>query len=122
MKALPTREQKKIRKKFIDLYEYSPLYVITDDGKLIIAHAGIRKDYIGKSNKKVKTFVLYGDITGAKHPDGSPIRRDWAQDYDGEAMDYLRSYTSKRTASSSSYVQHRYGLCVWRKTNSVSLS
>ncbi len=82
--ALPTREQKKIRKKFIDLYEYSPLYVITDDENLIIAHAGIRKDYIGKSNKKVKTFVLYGDITGAKHPDGSPIRRDWAQYYDGK--------------------------------------
>lgn len=82
--ALPTREQKIIRKKFIDLYEHSPLYVIADQGKLIIAHAGIRKDYIGKSNKKVKTFVLYGDITGAKHPDGSPLRRDWAQYYDGE--------------------------------------
>ena len=68
----------------MDLYEYSPLYVITDDEKLIIAHAGIRKDYIGKSNKKVKTFVLYGDITGAKHPDGSPIRRDWAEYYDGK--------------------------------------
>ena len=82
--TLPTREQKKIRKKFMDLYEYSPLYVITDDENLIIAHAGIRKDYIGKSSKKVKTFVLYGDIKGAKHPDGSPIRRDWAQYYDGK--------------------------------------
>lgn len=84
-KALPAREQKKIRKKFIDLYEHSPLYHITDHGKLIIAHAGIREENIGQSNKKVKTFVLYGDITGAKHSDGSPIRRDWAQQYDGEA-------------------------------------
>ena len=28
--ALPTREQKIISKKFIDLYEKSPLYVMTD--------------------------------------------------------------------------------------------
>lgn len=83
-KALPTREQKKVRKKFMDLYEQSPLYQITDEGKLIIAHAGIRKDDIGKRNGKVKTFVLYGDINGSKYPDGSPVRRDWAKHYDGE--------------------------------------
>ena len=83
-KALPTREQKIIRQKFIDLYEQSPLYHIADHGQLIIAHAGIRKDYIGKTTGKVKTFVLYGDITGEKHPDGSPVRRDWAKHYDGE--------------------------------------
>jgi len=28
--------------------------------------------------------VLYGDITGEKHPDGSPVRRDWAQYYKGK--------------------------------------
>jgi protein phosphatase len=84
--ALPAREQKKIRKKFIDLYEQSPLYHIADNGRLIIAHAGIRNDYIGKNNDKIKTFVLYGAITGAKHPDGTPVRLDWAQDYTGEPL------------------------------------
>lgn len=84
LEALPTRAQKKIRKKFMDLYEQSPLYQIADNGRLIVAHAGIREDYIGKNNGKVKTFVLYGDITGAKHPDGSPVRLDWAQGYTGE--------------------------------------
>ena len=81
---LNTREQKKIRKKFLDLYEQSPLYQVLDGKKLIIAHAGIRHDYIGRTGNKVKTFVLYGDISGAKHPDGTPVRRDWAQDYKGE--------------------------------------
>ncbi|RFU63063.1 bis(5'-nucleosyl)-tetraphosphatase PrpE [Bacillus sp. V59.32b] len=83
--ALPVREQKKIRKKFLDLYEQSPLYQMADDGKLIIAHAGIRADYIGKNNNKIQTFVLYGDITGAKHPDGTPVRLDWAGEYTGDA-------------------------------------
>ena len=31
----------------------------------------------------MKTFVLYGDITGEFHPDGRPIRRDWAKHYKG---------------------------------------
>jgi protein phosphatase len=29
--------------------------------------------------------VLYGEITGEKHPDGSPVRRDWAQKYQGNS-------------------------------------
>ena len=82
---LPVREQKIIRKKFMDLYEQSPLYQVIDNEKLVIAHAGIRSDYIGKMNDKVKSFVLYGDVSGAKHPDGSPVRRDWAQFYHGHA-------------------------------------
>ncbi|MCK1992839.1 bis(5'-nucleosyl)-tetraphosphatase PrpE [Peribacillus muralis] len=82
--SLSIREQKKIRKKFMELYECSPLYQHLDDGRLIIAHAGIRSDYIGQYGSKVKTFVLYGDINGSKHPDGSPIRKDWAQSYEGD--------------------------------------
>ncbi len=81
---LSEREKKKIRHQFIELYEMSPLYHILAEGKLVVAHAGIREDYIGKYNKKVKTFVLYGDITGEKNPDGSPVRLDWAKYYHGK--------------------------------------
>ncbi len=56
-----------------------------DEKRLIVCHAGIRKDYIGRQDKKVQTFVLYGDITGEKHDDGSPVRRDWAKEYKGDA-------------------------------------
>ncbi len=48
-------------------------------GRLIIAHAGIRSDYIGQYSSKVKTFVLYGWYNGSKHPDGSPVRKDSGQ-------------------------------------------
>ncbi|MCJ7840350.1 bis(5'-nucleosyl)-tetraphosphatase PrpE [Lederbergia sp. NSJ-179] len=70
---------------FMELYERSPLYQILDNGRLIMAHAGIKEEYIGKHNKSVKTFVLYGDITGEALPDGRPVRRDWAKHYKGEA-------------------------------------
>lgn len=83
--ALSPKQQQEIRGKFIKLYEHAPLYHQLDQNRLIIAHAGIRQDYIGKFNSKVKTFVLYGDISGEKHPDGSPVRRDWALNYSGPA-------------------------------------
>ncbi|PLR97596.1 bis(5'-nucleosyl)-tetraphosphatase PrpE [Bacillus sp. T33-2] len=83
--ALDHQGRQRIRQYFIELYEKAPLYRVLDNGKLIIAHAGIRQDLIGKKNSKVKTFVLYGDITGKTNPDGTPVRRDWAKNYRGDA-------------------------------------
>lgn len=82
--ALDKKEQQHVRKAFMQLYENAPLYHVLDKGKLVIAHAGISEELIGKQNARVKTFVLYGDITGEKHPDGSPVRRDWARHYKGK--------------------------------------
>jgi diadenosine tetraphosphatase ApaH/serine/threonine PP2A family protein phosphatase len=83
LKSLSTGEFKSIRNQFMTLVERSPLYHVLDDKKLIIAHAGIRTDLIGKTNKRVKSFVLYGDITGETNPDGTPVRLDWAQKHEG---------------------------------------
>lgn len=84
--SLSRNQQDAIRRKFIELYENAPLYHVLDGKKLVIAHAGIREDYIGKNGSKVKTFVLYGDITGEKNPDGTPVRRDWALHYHGRPI------------------------------------
>ena len=82
---LTQKERNHYRDMFIELYEQSPLYHVLDKGKLIIAHAGIKEELIGKQSNRVKTFVLYGDITGEKNDDGTPVRKDWASDYQGEA-------------------------------------
>lgn len=82
--ALSFREQKILKKKFMTLYEEAPLYLQIPEAEAIIAHAGIKKEFIGLNNKRVKSFVLYGDTTGAVYPDGRPIRRDWAQHYNGD--------------------------------------
>lgn len=84
-RTLPPSKQEMIRRKFIRLYEQAPLYAVLDEGRLVIAHAGIRHDYIGRTDQKVKTFVLYGDITGETNPDGTPVRRDWTKRYRGDA-------------------------------------
>ncbi|WP_017726951.1 bis(5'-nucleosyl)-tetraphosphatase PrpE [Halalkalibacterium ligniniphilum] len=76
--------RKEVSQRFIDLYESAPLYHLLDNCKLVIAHAGILEADIGQRNKRVKTFVLYGDITGETNPDGTPVRRDWAASYKGQ--------------------------------------
>ena len=81
--ALPDKKQTLIRKKFMELYDKTDLYLLFPEVKAVVAHAGIRDDYIGRYDKKVRTFVLYGDITGERHPDGRPVRRDWAKHYRG---------------------------------------
>ncbi|MGM0942456.1 MAG: bis(5'-nucleosyl)-tetraphosphatase PrpE [Bacillota bacterium] len=83
-KSLTKKQQEVVRKQFMTLYEQAPLYLQLPEANAIIAHAGIKESLIGRTDKKVKTFVLYGDITGEVHEDGRPIRKDWAQYYDGD--------------------------------------
>lgn len=61
-----------------------PPYLWLDGGKLVVAHAGIRDDMIGRSDGKVRAFALYGDTTGETDGYGSPVRRNWALDHRGE--------------------------------------
>ncbi|MFC0557650.1 bis(5'-nucleosyl)-tetraphosphatase PrpE [Halalkalibacter alkalisediminis] len=83
LKSLNKKDYQRVRQQFLTLVERSPLYHVLLDNELVIAHAGIRSDYIGQINKRVKTFVLYGDITGESNKDGTPVRRDWAQHHQG---------------------------------------
>lgn len=84
--SLNHRDQAHIKRKFMSLYETAPLYLQLQHLNLIVAHAGIKEEYIGREDSQVKTFVLYGDITGESDHKGRPIRRDWAQDYDGDRL------------------------------------
>ncbi|MCA0983790.1 bis(5'-nucleosyl)-tetraphosphatase PrpE [Halobacillus yeomjeoni] len=82
-RALSSKEQKEVRHHFMKLIDDSPLYHILEEVNAVVAHAGIKEKDIGSVSKKVRTFVLYGDITGETLPDGRPVRRDWAQNYEG---------------------------------------
>jgi protein phosphatase len=82
--ALSKDKRRQFLSDYRSFYEALPLYQSLDEGNLIIAHAGIRADMIGTPlSEKIRTFVLYGDITGQKLPDGRPLRRDWAKHYKG---------------------------------------
>lgn len=82
--SLSKKEQKRIRQKMMDLYEVSPLYHILDNGKLITCHAGMKEEFTGHYHRAVEKFVLYGDSTGEKNANGTPVRKDWALLYSGD--------------------------------------
>jgi polynucleotide kinase-phosphatase len=61
-------------------------HYVLDDGRLVVAHAGLKESYHGRSSGRVRAFALYGDTTGETDDYGLPVRYPWAQDYRGQAM------------------------------------
>ena len=60
-------------------------HYVLDDGNLVIAHAGLKQEYIGRGSARVRDFCLYGETTGETDAYGLPVRLDWAADYRGDA-------------------------------------
>ena len=61
-------------------------HYVLDDGKLVISHAGIKQEYIGRGSMRVRDFCLYGETTGESDEYGLPVRLNWAADYRGRAI------------------------------------
>ncbi|GLZ04535.1 polynucleotide kinase-phosphatase [Actinomadura sp. NBRC 104412] len=61
-------------------------HYVLDQGRLVVAHAGLKEDYHGRASGRVRSFALYGDTTGETDEYGLPVRYPWALDYRGKAM------------------------------------
>ncbi|MCW2776192.1 MAG: metallophosphoesterase [Nocardioides sp.] len=61
-------------------------HYVLDDGRLVVAHAGLKEAYHGRSSGRVRSFALYGDTTGETDEFGLPVRYPWAREYRGRAM------------------------------------
>lgn len=61
-------------------------HFVLDDGKLVVAHAGMKESLQGRASGRVRAFALYGETTGERDEFGLPIRYDWAAEYRGAAM------------------------------------
>lgn len=61
-------------------------HYVLDDGRLVVAHAGLKESYHGRSSGRVRSFALYGDTTGETDEYGLPVRYPWAHEYRGQAM------------------------------------
>jgi protein phosphatase len=54
-----------------------------DGGALVVAHAGIGEEMIGRASGAVRQFCLYGETTGETDEFGLPVRYNWAAEYRG---------------------------------------
>ena len=61
-------------------------HYVFDDGKLVVAHAGMKQEMQGRGSGKVRDFALYGETTGETDEYGLPVRYNWAAEYRGKAM------------------------------------
>jgi len=60
-------------------------HYVLDEGRLVVAHAGMKAEMQGRASGKVREFALYGETTGETDRFGLPVRYDWAADYRGKA-------------------------------------
>ncbi|MBI3923229.1 MAG: polynucleotide kinase-phosphatase [Armatimonadetes bacterium] len=60
-------------------------HYVLDEGRLVVAHAGLREEMQGRSSGKVRDFALFGETTGETDEFGLPVRCNWAAEYRGPA-------------------------------------
>ncbi|HKZ13555.1 MAG TPA: polynucleotide kinase-phosphatase [Solirubrobacterales bacterium] len=78
-------EPGEFREKVADFLQQLVSHVVLDDGRLVVAHAGMKASYQGRSSARVRDFALFGETTGESDEFGLPVRVDWAADYRGRA-------------------------------------
>ena len=82
IEALSPVEQARVKSEAKAFIEGLFPYAMLDGGKLLVAHAGLKASYHGRTSGRVRSFALYGDTTGKNDAYGLPERRDWAAEYD----------------------------------------
>ncbi len=60
-------------------------HYVLDDGRLVVAHAGMKEAKLGRGSGAVREFALYGETTGETDEFGLPVRYNWAAEYRGRA-------------------------------------
>ena len=83
--AIQDSEHRRILPLLTDFLDNLLSHYVLDDGKLVVAHAGIKENMIGRASREIRDFSLYGDTTGETDEYGLPVRRNWATDYRGKA-------------------------------------
>lgn len=68
-----------------DFFDSLVSHYVFDDGKLVVAHAGMKEEMQGRGSGRVREFALYGETTGETDEFGLPVRYNWAADYRGQA-------------------------------------
>ena len=80
------REPPEFKKQVVTFLDDLVSHYVFDDGKLVVAHAGMKEEMQGRGSGKVRDFALYGETTGETDEYGLPVRYNWAAEYRGKAV------------------------------------
>lgn len=79
-------EPPEFKSKVVEFIDGLVSHFVLDDGKLVVAHAGMKEEMQGRGSAAVRAFALFGETTGETDEFGLPVRYNWAGDYRGKAM------------------------------------
>src|SRR6266853_400441 len=80
------KESSEFRRQVSEFLDGLVSHYVLDDGKLVVAHAGMKEEMQGRGSGKVRDFAMYGETTGETDEFGLPVRYNWAAEYRGRAM------------------------------------
>lgn len=63
-----------------------PHHLVLDEGRLVVAHAGLPEEYQGRDSPVVRRVALFGVTSGEVDERGLPVRVNWALEYRGKAI------------------------------------
>lgn len=86
LEKLSPASQESFKAKAIEFIQSLPGHLVLDQGRLVVAHAGLKESMQGREAGRVRSFALYGDTTGEIDDFGLPVRLDWAAHYRGRAQ------------------------------------
>ncbi|MFN8223122.1 MAG: polynucleotide kinase-phosphatase [Gaiellales bacterium] len=84
--AIPEDRRELAKSETISFLDALVSHYVLDEGKLVVAHAGLKEELQGRSSGKVRDFALYGETTGETDEFGLPVRWNWAGEYRGSAI------------------------------------
>ena len=81
--AIPEGERSDFCRELISFLDDLVSHYVLDNGKVVVAHAGMKESMQGRGSGKVREFALYGETTGETDEFGLPARHNWAAEYRG---------------------------------------
>lgn len=78
-------ESPEFKRKVAEFLDSLISHYVLDDGKLVVAHAGMKEEMQGRGSGAIRSFALFGETTGETDDFGLPVRYNWAADYRGSA-------------------------------------
>ncbi len=108
IEALPVSWQEPFCKELAEFLDGLVSHYVLDDGKLVVAHAGMKEEYQGRGSGAVRAFALYGETTGETDEFGLPVRLQLGGGISWCGHGRLRPHSRSRTRVAQPHGQRRH--------------
>jgi len=83
--SLPAGQHPALKRDMGEFIDGLISHYVLDDGRLVVAHGGMKESMQGRASSRVRECGLYGETTGETDEFGLPVRYNWAAEYRGKA-------------------------------------